>query len=63
MEQFRSAYTLNDFMTGDVAVTTSGFHKIGEMKVEAGELRSLGYGNNESQEGSAGRLYMDLRDN
>lgn len=63
MEQYRSAFTKDKFMTGDVACTAGTFTKLGQYKVEAGELVSLGYGANESMEGSPGRLYIDLKDN
>lgn len=62
LEEFRSAFTKDHVMSGDVAVTTGSFHKIGEYKVEAGEMVSLGYGQNETQEGAPGRIYIDLKD-
>lgn len=62
MEQYRSAFTKEHFMSGDVNVVTGSYIKLGEFKVEAGEMHSLGYGSNESMEGSPGRIYIDLKD-
>lgn len=62
-EQYRSAYNTAKFMAADVAVSAGVFTKIGSYQVSAGELVSLGYGANESQEGSPGRIYVDVRDN
>lgn len=61
-EQYRSAFTKDKFMSGDIAISAGVVTKIGEYKVQAGELVSLGYGANESMEGSPGRAYIDLRD-
>lgn len=63
LEEYRSAFTKDHLLSGDVAVVSGSYMKIGEFKVQAGEMYSLGYGQNESQEGSPGRIYMDLKDN
>jgi hypothetical protein len=62
-EQYRSAFTIPKFMSADVACTAGVFTKLGAYTIQAGELVSLGYGANESQEGSPGRVYFDIRDN
>jgi hypothetical protein len=60
---FRTAFTKEQLMTGDVAVVAGQPIRLGEYKVQAGELVSLGYANNESQEGAAGRIYVDIKNN
>lgn len=62
-EQYRSSFALSDFMAADVACPQNVFTRLGSYTVPAGMLVSLGYGANESQEGSPGRLYFDIRDN
>lgn len=62
-EQYRSAFTKAKFGVADTPVVAGVITKIGSYKVQAGEAISLGYGTNESQEGSPGRFYIDLRDN
>lgn len=62
-EQYRSAFTKDHLMSGDVAVVTGSYMKIGEFQVSAGEMHSIGYGHNSSQEGAEGRVYIDLKDN
>lgn len=61
LEEYRSAFTKDHLMSSDVSVVSGSYMKIGEFKVEAGEMYSLGYGQNESQEGSPGRIYVDLK--
>lgn len=63
LEEYRSALTKDHLMNGDVNVVTGSYMKIGEFKVEAGEMHSIGFGTNSSQEGAEGRAYIDLKDN
>jgi hypothetical protein len=63
MTTFRSAVNKDDLMDGDVVLKAGEYNKVGEMKIVAGEHILLGYGENESQEGSPGRIYVDMKDN
>lgn len=63
METYRSAFTKDKLMTGDVAVVAGQYVKIGEYIVQAGEMIQLGYGTNDSQEGASGRIYVDVKNN
>lgn len=58
----RTAFKETDFLSGDVAVVNGSFIKIGEYQVKAGELKMLGYGDNESQAAAPGRIYVDMKD-
>jgi hypothetical protein len=60
-ERFRSAMTKNDLITADLALTAGVFMKLGEYKVQAGELVTIGYGQESGQESAQGRIYMDLK--
>jgi hypothetical protein len=60
-ERFRSALTKNDLMSGDIVLTAGNFVKLGERKIEAGELLALGFGLETGQESAQGRVYMDLK--
>lgn len=59
---FSSALTENDLMTGDVAVVTDGFVKIGSYKVLAGQLVTLGNGNIVTMSDAIGRIYCKFQD-
>ena len=63
MAQFRSALTTTDFMTGTVACTAGLFTRLGARVIQAGELLSLGFGNQSDQAGAQGRIFVDIRDN
>jgi hypothetical protein len=60
-ERFRSAMTKNDLITADLPLTAGVFMKLGEYKVQAGELVTIGYGQESGQESAQGRIYMDLK--
>ncbi|MDP4170145.1 MAG: hypothetical protein Q8906_06000 [Bacillota bacterium] len=63
MAQFRSALTTADFMTGTVACTQGLFTRLGARVIQAGELLSLGFGNQSGQQDAQGRIFVDIRDN
>jgi hypothetical protein len=63
MAQFRSALTTTDFMSGTVACTAGLFTRLGSRVIQAGELLSLGFGNQSDQAGAQGRIFVDVRDN
>lgn len=61
-EIFRSAYTeaqlIND---ATVSVVEGQIIKLGEYKVEAGELITVGYGEQTGQNNAVGRVFMELK--
>lgn len=57
MQTFRTAFTLDNFMTASKAVIAGEFTKIGEYKVQAGEIIEVGYGGIASQSDAIGRIY------
>lgn len=63
MSTFRSALTVNDFMTGTVTCNGGIFTRLGARIIQAGELMSLGYGSQGGQNDSQGRIFVDIRDN
>jgi hypothetical protein len=60
-ERFRSALTKNELITADTACTLGMFTKLGEYKIQAGELVTIGYGEQSGQENAQGRIYIDLK--
>jgi hypothetical protein len=62
METYRSAFTKDNLMTGDISVDNSSYKTIGSYKVEAGQTIRIGWGDNSSQEGAEGRIYMNIKD-
>lgn len=60
-ERFRSALTKNDLIAADTVLTAGTFVKLGERKVEAGELLAVGYGAETGQESAQGRVFMDMK--
>lgn len=60
-ERFRTALTKNDLMSGDTVLTAGQFVKLGERKIEAGELLAVGFGQESGQNNAQGRIYMDLK--
>lgn len=61
-EIYRSAFNKTTLITGaTVAVNAGIFQKLGEYKVLAGELVSVGFGNRVGQEGAQGRIYIKLQ--
>jgi hypothetical protein len=61
---FRSAWTeANLISSATVSVVAGQIIRLGEYKVEAGEVIALGYGEQTGQNTAVGRLFMDLRDN
>lgn len=63
MAQFRSALTVNDFMSGTVPCTQGIFTRLGARVIQAGELMSLGFGQESGQNNAQGRIFVDIRDN
>lgn len=62
-ERFRSALTKNELVsTTTVSLPAGQFTKVGERKVEAGELLAIGFGQQSGQESAQGRIFMDLKD-
>lgn len=62
-DNFRSAFTKADLITGDVALIQGQFIRLGSYAVQAGELVSPGYAGQSGQDNAQGRLYVDLKDN
>lgn len=61
-EIFRSALTENEMIdAANVDVLEGQFVKLGERKVEAGELITIGYGMQSGQQSAQGRIYMDVQ--
>lgn len=62
-ERFRSALTAADLISAATVTLTAGsVIKVGERKVEAGEMIALGYGQESGQNNAQGRIFMDLKD-
>lgn len=62
-ERFRSALVANDLIgAATVSVLAGQYVKLGELKVEAGELVAIGYGQESGQNNAQGRIYMDIKD-
>lgn len=61
MAEFRSAFTEKELINDGVSVPAGNFVTIGEYKVEAGEIVTLGYGPSTTQTQAQGRLYMKLQ--
>jgi hypothetical protein len=60
-ERFRSAFTKNELITADTVCSAGIFTKLGEYKVQAGELCTIGYGEQSGQESAQGRIFLDLK--
>lgn len=60
-ERFRTALTKNDLISADTVLTAGQFVKLGERKIEAGELLAVGFGQESGQNNAQGRIYMDLK--
>jgi hypothetical protein len=62
-EVFRDALIEKDLInTTTVAVVSGTFIKLGERKVEAGEMLTIGYGSQAGQTDAVGRFYLSLKD-
>lgn len=62
-EKFRSAFTEADLIeAATVDVIAGKFVRLGEYKVQAGELVALGFGGESGQESAQGRIYGLLKD-
>lgn len=62
-EIFRSALTENELMdSATVDVLAGQFVKLGDRKVEAGELITIGFGMQSGQQNAQGRIFMDFND-
>jgi hypothetical protein len=60
---FRSAFNKASFgLTADVSCPAGIFTRIGKYEVQAGEIVTIGYGQNSGQESAEGRIYVDLED-
>jgi len=60
-ERFRSALTKNELIAVDTACSAGIFTKLGEYKVQAGELITIGFGEQSGQEAAQGRIFIDLK--
>jgi hypothetical protein len=60
-ERFRSALTKNDLISADTVLVAGQFVKLGERKIEAGELLAVGFGDESGQDNAQGRVFMDLK--
>lgn len=64
MAVFRSALTQNDLIgNATVALTQGVYTRLGARVIQAGELLSLGYGDQSGQNNAQGRIYAQLKDN
>jgi hypothetical protein len=63
MQTFRSAFTKAELISGDVAVVTGQYNKLGEYKVEAGETITVGYGGQGGMDNAVGRIYGAIMNN
>lgn len=61
-ETFRSSMNEQDLMTGDVAVLAGIPTRIGEYKIEAGQVIKMGFGEYKSMQDAVGRIYADIKD-
>lgn len=62
-ERFRSALTAADLVGSATVTLTAGTPvKVGERKVEAGEMIAIGFGQETGQNNAQGRIFMDLKD-
>lgn len=62
-EVFRSALTESDLVSATTVSVLSGtFVKLGERKIEAGELLTIGYGLESGQNNAQGRIFVKIRD-
>lgn len=59
-KQMRSAFTQNDLIVDSTAVVSSGWRKLGEYQVDAGERITVGFGQG-NQITAEGRIYMLLQ--
>lgn len=60
-ERFRTALTKADLVAADTVLVAGQFVKVGERKIEAGELLAIGYGQESGQNNAQGRIFMDLK--
>jgi hypothetical protein len=61
--QYRSTFTELDLISATTVVCTAGqFTQLGEYKVLAGDIVSLGYSDLDDQCGAVGRIYCSLKD-
>jgi hypothetical protein len=61
-EIFRSAFTEADLIgSATVSVVAGSIIKLGEYKVQAGELLTIGYGEQSGQDNAVGRFYLVLK--
>lgn len=62
-EVYRSALTESNMMQASTVSAVAGnFIKLGEYKVEAGQLISIGYGEQSGLDSAQGRIYLALND-
>lgn len=64
MATFRSALTQNDLISAaTVAVTAGQYTILGKRTIQAGELLSIGFGDESGQNNAQGRVFMSIKDN
>lgn len=60
---FRSALTANDLISAATVVCAAGqYTQLGKRVIQAGELLSLGFGDESGQNAAQGRIFIDLKD-
>lgn len=63
-EIFRSAFTKENLIATDTVSLPAGiFQRVGQYKVEAGELITIGYGEQSGQQNAQGRIFAKMMDN
>lgn len=62
-ERFRSAFTASDLIgSATVSLVAGAITRLGEYKVQAGELVTVGFASQDGQNNAVGRLFMELKD-
>lgn len=56
-ETYRSAFTKNELITGDIALVTGQYNRLGQYVVQAGEQISVGFGALSGMDNAIGRIF------
>jgi hypothetical protein len=59
-ERYRSAFTKNELISGDIVLSAGQYNKLGQYVVQAGEQISIGYGSQGGMDNAVGRIYAML---
>lgn len=61
--EFRSALTKNDLISGDIVVAVGQYSILGKRTIQAGELLSIGFGQESGMDSAQGRIFIDIKNN